>query len=70
MMSYGELYAQYEKCIEIQNVIIAKCREDYISTLRGGDKNKAEKLARILKTYYDERNDLVLSAKEIKKYIE
>lgn len=70
MMSYRELYAQYEKCIEIQNSIIAKCRQDYMDAIKRGNRNKSEALGRILKTYYDERNDLVTSANEMKKYIE
>ncbi len=70
MMSYRELYAQYENCIEIQNKIIAKCRQDYMDAIKNGNRNKAEQLGRILKVYYDERNDLVTGANEMKKYIE
>ncbi len=70
MMSYKELYAQYEMCIEVQNRIIAKCRQDYMDAIKKGNRNKSEALGKILKTYYDERNDLVTSANEMKKYIE
>ena len=70
MMSYRELYAQYEQCIEVQNKIIAKCRQDYMDAIKRGNRNKSEELGRILKVYYDERNDLVTGAKEMKKYIE
>ncbi len=70
MMSYRELYAQYEQCIEVQNKIIAKCRSDYMDAIRCGNRNKAEALGKILKVYYDERNDLVTGANEMKKYIE
>ena len=70
MMTYTELYAQYESCIEIQNKIISKCREDYMAAIKKGNHNKSEALGRILKTYYDERNDLVTSANEMKKYVE
>lgn len=69
-MSYRELYAQYKDCIEVQNEIIAKCRQDYISAIKSGNRNAAEKLGRVLKIYYDERNDLVTGANEMKKYIE
>ena len=70
MMSYRELYAQYEQCIEVQNKIIAKCRQDYMDAIKRGNRNKSEELGRILKVYYDERNDLVTGANEMKKYIE
>ncbi len=69
-MTYKELYAQYENCIEIQNRIIANCRQDYMTAIKSGNRNKAEQLGRILKIYYDERNDLVTGANEMKKYIE
>ncbi len=69
-MTYRELYAQYKDCIEVQNSIIAKCRQDYINAIKSGNRNKAEQLGRILKIYYDERNDLVTGANEMKKYIE
>ncbi|MBQ7295915.1 MAG: hypothetical protein IJW86_06945 [Clostridia bacterium] len=68
--SYRELYAQYKDCIEVQNEIIAKCRQDYISAIKAGNRNMAERLGRVLKIYYDERNDLVTGANEMKKYIE
>lgn len=70
MMSYRELYAQYEDCIELQNKIIAKCRQDYMTAIKNGNRNAAEHLSRMLKIYYDERNDLVTGANEMKKYIE
>lgn len=70
MMSYRELYAQYENCIETQNKIIAKCRQDYMNAIKNGNRVDAERLGRILKIYYDERNDLVTGANEMKKYIE
>lgn len=69
-MSYKQLYEQYEKCIEIQNSIIARCREDYMKAIKEGNRYKAEKLGRVLRIYYDERNDLVTGANEMKKYIE
>ncbi len=69
-LSYKELYAQYVKCIEIQNSIIDKCRQDYISAINNANRNKAEHLGRILRVYYDERNDLVTGANEMKKYLE
>lgn len=68
-ISYKELYEQYEKCIEIQNKIIEKCRQDYMNAIKGGNRNKSEQLGKILKIYYDERNDLITSANEMKKYI-
>lgn len=69
-MTYSELYAQYKECIEVQNSIIASCRQDYINAIKSGNRNKAEQLGRILKIYYDERNDLVTGANEMKKYVE
>ncbi len=70
MMTYKELYNQYNKCIEVQNRIIAKCRQDYMDAIKSGNRNKSEELGKILKVYYDERNDLITSANEIKKYVE
>lgn len=69
MMSYKELYNQYVRCIEIQNEIISKCRQDYVNAIRDGNRNAAERLSKILKIYYDERNDLITGANEMKKYI-
>lgn len=70
MMSYKELYEQYVTCIETQNKIIAKCRQDYVNAIKSGNRATAERLSKILKIYYDERNDLVTGANEMKKYIE
>lgn len=70
MMSYRELYAQYEQCIEVQNKIIEKCRQDYMAAIKAGNRNKAEALGKVLKVYYDERHDLLTGANEMKKYIE
>lgn len=70
MTSYKELYEQYEQCIEVQNKIIAKCRQDYMDAIKNGNRNKSEALGKILKVYYDERNDLVTGANEMRKYIE
>lgn len=70
MMTYKELYNQYNNCIEVQNRIIAKCRQDYMDAIKSGNRNKSEELGKILKVYYDERNDLITSANEIKKYVE
>lgn len=64
-----QLYEQYCQCIEVQEQIIKACRRDYIKALNEKKWNESERLGRILKTYYEERNDLMISANDLKKYI-
>lgn len=70
MMNYKELYEEYLRCIEVQNKIISKCRQDYLSAIKNGNRAASERLSKILKIYYDERNDLVTGVNEMQKYIE
>ena len=69
-MTINELYQQYEKSIALQTEIIASCRRD-LDTARKQHKNiQAAEISRILRMLYEEKNELMLNAYELKKYIE
>ena len=69
-LSINELYEQYEKSITLQSDIIASCRRD-LDRARKERKNKqVAEISRYLRILYDEKNELMLNAHELKKYIE
>ena len=69
-LTINELYEQYEKSIALQSDIIASCRRD-LDTAKKAHKNKlAAEITRYLRILYDERNELMLNAHELRKYIE
>lgn len=69
-MTINELYEQYEKSIAVQSDIIASCRRD-LDRAKSERKNmQIAELNRILRMLYEERNELMLNAHELKKYIE
>jgi hypothetical protein len=70
MNSINELYQQYEKSIALQTEIIASCRRD-LDKARKTHKNKqAAELTRYLRILYEEKNEMMLNAHELRKYIE
>lgn len=69
-MSINELYEQYEKSIELQSQIIASCRKDLEKARKQRKNIQAAELNRILRILYEEKNELMLNAHELKKYIE
>lgn len=69
-MTINELYQQYEKSIAVQSDIIASCRRDLDKARKERKNIQAAELNRILRILYEERNELMLNAHELKKYIE
>ncbi len=69
-LTINELYEQYEKSIALQSDIIAACRRD-LDRAKSAHKNKqAAEISRYLRILYDEKNELMLNAHELRKYIE
>ena len=69
-LTINELYEQYEKSIALQSDIIASCRRD-LDRAKSAHKNKqAAEISRYLRILYDERNELMLNAHELRKYID
>ena len=66
----NELYEQYEKSIALQSEIIASCRRDLEKARKLRKNMQAAELYRILRILYEEKNELMLNAHELKKYIE
>lgn len=66
----NELYEQYEKSIALQSEIIASCRRDLEKARKQRKNMQAAELYRILRILYEEKNELMLNAHELKKYIE
>ena len=69
-LSINELYEQYEKSIALQSDIIASCRRDLDRAKKARKNKQAAEISRYLRILYDERNELMLNAHELKKYIE
>ncbi len=69
-MTINELYEQYEKSIAVQSDIIASCRRDLDRARKERKNIQAAEISRILRILYEERNELMLNAHELKKYIE
>ena len=69
-MTINELYEQYEKSIAVQSDIIASCRRDLDKARKARKNIQAAEISRILRMLYEERNELMLNAHELKKYID
>ena len=69
-LSINELYEQYEKSIALQSDIIASCRRDLDRARKARKNILAAELSRHLRILYEEKNELMLNAHELKKYIE
>ena len=69
-LSISELYDQYEKSIELQTKIIASCRRDLAEARKQRKNILAAEISRHLRILYEEKNELMLNAHELKKYIE
>ena len=69
-LSINELYSQYEKSISLQSDLIASCRRDLDRAKKERKNKQAAEIARCLRILYDERNELMLNAHELRKYIE
>lgn len=69
-LSINELYMQYEACIALQSDIISACRRDLESLRQQRKHIEYAKLSRYLNMLYDEKNELMSSAHELRKYIE
>lgn len=69
-LSINELYEQYEKSIALQSEIIASCRRDLDRARKGRKNILAAEISRHLRILYEEKNELMLNAHELKKYIE
>ena len=69
-LSINELYEQYEKSIVLQSDIIASCRRDLDRARKARKNILAAELSRHLRILYEEKNELMLNAHELKKYIE
>lgn len=69
-LSINELYQQYEKSIELQSQIIASCRRDLNRAKKERKNILAAEISRNLRILYEEKNELMLNAHELKKYIE
>ena len=66
----NQLYEQYEKSISLQSDIIASCRRDLDRAKKERKNKQAAEISRYLRILYDERNELMLNAHELRKYIE
>ena len=69
-MTINELYEQYERSIAVQSDIIASCRRDLDRARKERKNIQAAEISRILRMLYEEKNELMLNAHELKKYIE
>lgn len=69
-LSINELYEQYEKSIALQTQIIASCRRDLDRARKARKNLLVSEISRHLRILYDERNELMLNAHELKKYID
>jgi hypothetical protein len=69
-LSINELYQQYEKSIALQSDIIASCRRDLDRAKKERKNKQAAEISRYLRILYDEKNELMLNAHELRKYIE
>jgi hypothetical protein len=69
-LTINELYEQYEKSIALQSDIIASCRRDLEAAKKARKNKLISEITRYLHILYDERNELMLNAHELKKYIE
>ncbi len=70
MATINELYEQYEQSIELQTDIIASCRRDLDKAKKARKNKQAAELTRYLRILYDEKNEMMLNAHELRKYIE
>ena len=69
-LTINELYNQYEKSIALQSDIIASCRRDLDRAKKAHKNKQAAEIARCLRILYEEKNELMLGAHELRKYIE
>jgi hypothetical protein len=69
-LTINELYKQYEESIVLQTQIIASCRRDLDRAKKARKNILAAELARHLRILYEEKNELMLNAHELKKYID
>lgn len=69
-LSINDLYRQYEKSIAVQSDIIASCRRDLDKAKKTNQNKVATELTRYLRILYEEKNELMLNAHELRKYIE
>ena len=69
-LTINELYEQYEKSIALQSDIIASCRRDLDRAKKSHQNKLAAEITRYLRILYDEKNELMLNAHELRKYIE
>lgn len=69
-MTINELYQQYEKSIALQSEIIASCRRDLEKARKQRKNIQAAEINRLLRILYEEKNELMLNAHELRKYIE
>lgn len=70
MATINELYEQYEQSIKVQTDIIASCRRDLDKARKARKNKQAAELTRYLRILYEEKNELMLGAHELKRYIE
>lgn len=69
-LSINELYKQYEESIALQTQIIASCRRDLDRAKKARKNILAAELTRHLRILYEEKNELMLNAHELRKYID
>ena len=69
-LTINELYNQYEKSIALQSDIITSCRRDLDRAKKAHKNKQAAEIARCLRILYEEKNELMLGAHELRKYIE
>ena len=67
--SLSELSATYEKSIDVQQGVIDSTRKKLKEAYAEYNFKEVERLNSLLRILYDEKNELELSAYEIKKYL-
>ncbi len=67
--SLSELSATYEKSIAVQQGVIDSTRKKLKEAYAEYNFKEVERLNSLLRILYDEKNELELSAYEIKKYL-
>ena len=69
MKTFDELYAEYQKAIEVQKTVIGRYRRELLEAIKKTDMSEVKRLNSILCVLYEEKSELEEHAAEIGKYI-